>query len=193
MVARGRLRDGDDRRGARRVRNVWIRRHVITADLGVAAGVDQIDVEQAVAGVIWIEREAEQPALPVRQDLAGYVEERRCQNLSGIEIEDFDQPGFLDDEQPTGIAGRRDGENGLVETRCHPGRGDCAGVALRSVGVMYGRRPRCKRNLTISEAFGCGHVWTAPAVQEESDYQRSVRVRSCIRPLSAAVWPLALM
>src|SRR5262245_49825212 len=59
--------------------------------------------------------------------------------------------------------------------------------------VMYGRRPRCKRNLTISEAFGCGHVWTAPAMQEESDYQRSVRVRSCIRPLSAAVWPLALM
>ena len=38
-----------------------------------------------------------------------------------------------------------------------------------------------------------GRVWTAPAVQEESDYQRSVRVRSCIRPLSAAVWPLALM
>src|SRR5579864_8334074 len=38
-----------------------------------------------------------------------------------------------------------------------------------------------------------GHVWTAPAVQEESDYQRSVRVRSCIRPFSAAVWPLALM
>jgi len=38
-----------------------------------------------------------------------------------------------------------------------------------------------------------GHVWTAPAVQEESDYQRSVRVRSCIRPLNAAVWPLALM
>jgi hypothetical protein len=32
-----------------------------------------------------------------------------------------------------------------------------------------------------------GHVWTAPAVQEESDYQRSVRVQSCIRPLNAAV------
>jgi hypothetical protein len=31
------------------------------------------------------------------------------------------------------------------------------------------------------------HVWTAPAVQEESDYQRSVRVQSCIRPLKAAV------
>ena len=25
--------------------------------------------------------------------------------------------------------------------------------------VMYGRCPRCKRNLTLSEAFGCGHVF----------------------------------
>jgi hypothetical protein len=24
---------------------------------------------------------------------------------------------------------------------------------------MYGRRPRCKRNLTFSEAFGCSHVF----------------------------------
>jgi len=38
--------------------------------------------------------------------------------------------------------------------------------------AMYGRRPRCKGNLT---------------------FVRSVRVRSCIRPLNAAVWPLALM
>src|SRR5262245_10387311 len=30
---------------------------------------------------------------------------------------------------------------------------------LRPQWVMYGRRPRCKRNLTISEAFGCGHVF----------------------------------
>src|SRR3977135_3640771 len=41
------------------------------------------------------------------------------------------------------------------------------------------------RILEIAEPVG--HVWTAPAVQEESDYQRSVRVRSCIRPLNAAV------
>ena len=35
-------------------------------------------------------------------------------------------------------------------------------VAMHSLlprWVMYGRRPRCKRNLTISEAFGCGHVF----------------------------------
>ena len=47
-----------------------------------------------------------------------------------------------------------------------------------------------------------GHVWTVPAVQEEFDYQRSVRVRSCIRPVVAwritsvamqPLWPLALM
>ena len=47
-----------------------------------------------------------------------------------------------------------------------------------------------------------GHVWTAPAVQEESGYQRRGRVRSCIRPVVAwritsiamqPLWPLALM
>jgi hypothetical protein len=31
-----------------------------------------------------------------------------------------------------------------------------AGDTLR---VLYGRRPRCKVNLTVSEAFGCGHVF----------------------------------
>jgi hypothetical protein len=41
--------------------------------------------------------------------------------------------------------------------------------------AMYGRRPQCKRNLTLSETFGCSHVWTAPAMQEES-----VRVQSCM-------------
>jgi len=52
-------------------------------------------------------------------------------------------------------------------------------------------RNRPPRQAAVISATG--HVWTAPAVQEESDYQRTVRVRSCIRPLSAAVWPLDLM
>jgi hypothetical protein len=30
-----------------------------------------------------------------------------------------------------------------------------------------------------------GHVWTVPAVQEESDLLRSVRVQPCIRPVFA--------
>ena len=47
-----------------------------------------------------------------------------------------------------------------------------------------------------------GHVWTAPAVQEELTFQRSVRVQPCIRPVFAwritsvamqPQWPLALM
>jgi hypothetical protein len=37
-----------------------------------------------------------------------------------------------------------------------------------------------------------GHVWTAPAVQEESDYQRSVRVRSCLAPPATAQPPPVL-
>src|SRR5271156_4357531 len=58
--------------------------------------------------------------------------------------------------------------------------------------ALFGRRPP-ERVVGIA---GAGirkpaHVWTAPAVQEESDYQRNVRVQSCIRPLNAAVWPLA--
>jgi hypothetical protein len=28
----------------------------------------------------------------------------------------------------------------------------------RQLRAMYGRRPRCKRNLTFCEAFGCSHV-----------------------------------
>ena len=120
----------------RRIGDVRIRRHVVAANLRVAARVDQIDVEKPVAGVSRIEREAEQAALAVGQNLAGHVEERRCQNLSGIKIEDLDQPGFLDDEQPIGIAGWRDGEQWLIETGGHPGRDDAGGVLLRSVRVV---------------------------------------------------------
>jgi hypothetical protein len=29
---------------------------------------------------------------------------------------------------------------------------------VRPLRAMYGRRPRCKRNLTFCEAFGCSHV-----------------------------------
>jgi hypothetical protein len=56
--------------------------------------------------------------------------------------------------------------------------------------------------VSVNSTSVMGHVWTVPAVQEESDYQRSVRVRSCIRPVVAwritsvamqPLWPLALM
>ena len=59
-----------------------------------------------------------------------------------------------------------------------------------------------ERGAGICQHAQMGHVWTVPAVQEEFDYQRSVRVRSCIRPVVAwritsvamqPLWPLALM
>jgi hypothetical protein len=38
------------------------------------------------------------------------------------------------------------------------------------------------------------HVWTTPAVQEESERFRDGRVRSCIRPrVLQPFWPLAMM
>src|SRR3954462_9892317 len=67
----------------------------------------------------------------------------------------------------------------------------CAAAPNESTPRWGRRLLHC--GISIQPMTGLGHVWTAPAVQEESDYQRSVRVRSCIRPLSAAVWPLALM
>ena len=44
------------------------------------------------------------------------------------------------------------------ETRCSSRAFPSAHRKSVEVGFMYGRRPRCKRNLTISEAFGCSHV-----------------------------------
>ena len=67
VVGGGGLVDGDDRRDARGIGDIRIRRHVIAADLGVAARIDQIDVEKAVAGEAGIEGEAEQAALAVRR------------------------------------------------------------------------------------------------------------------------------
>jgi hypothetical protein len=40
-----------------------------------------------------------------------------------------------------------------------PNSGHVAAARQVKSWAVYGRRPRCKRNLTISEAFGCGHVF----------------------------------
>ena len=50
-------------------------------------------------------------------------------------------------------------------------------VELDRRGVIVLRCTKASQPIDVM-----GNVWTVPAVQEESDYQRSVRVRSCIRP-----------
>jgi outer membrane receptor protein involved in Fe transport len=49
---------------------------------------------------------------------------------------------------------------GIGSTRALEGNLLVAAEAVTYNGpwVMYGRRPRCKRNLTLSETFGCSHV-----------------------------------
>jgi hypothetical protein len=87
---------------------------VIAADFGVAADRAEIDVEIAVIGEVRIEGETEKAALAVGRDLARHVEERSRDNSPRRKIEDFDVPGLLDDEQATGIAGRRAHKQRLV-------------------------------------------------------------------------------
>src|SRR5262249_12081310 len=70
-----------DRHEARGVGDVSGR--LIAADLGIARGVDQIDIEETVAGEARIEGEAEQTALADGRDLARHVEGPRRQNLAG--------------------------------------------------------------------------------------------------------------
>ena len=50
-----------------------------------------------------------------------------------------------------------------------------------SLRAMYGRRPRCKRNLAFCEAFGCSHV--------SGLFLHGGVTSVAMQPL----WPLALM
>jgi len=43
-----------------------------------------------------------------------------------------------------------------------------------------------------SKTAASGHVWTTPALQGESDVRLAVGCKSCVRPVCAAPWPLAL-
>ena len=106
--------------------DVRVRRHLIAADLGVAAAIDEIDVEKAVGGKVQVEGKAEKDALAVGQDLTRDVEKWRRQNLTGIKVDDLDPPAPLDDEQPTGIVRRSAGEHRLGEKGCNPGGHDHA-------------------------------------------------------------------
>ena len=44
------------------------------------------------------------------------------------------------------------------DVRFTPNSGHPSAQSQCPLWAMYGRRPRCKRNLTFCEAFGCSHV-----------------------------------
>lgn len=57
---------------------------------------------------------------------------------------------------------------------------------VRLGGASGARRQSAYPSCCTAANRRFGHVWTAPAMHEEFDYLRSVRVQSCIRLLSAA-------
>src|ERR1700738_3735928 len=120
-------------------------------------------------------REAESTDAPVRGGLL------RSSNEAGVMLVERRERAIAIWLGSTG-----NGRNPMFNGRRQPSRGGTSRMT-----------PECQvrfcEGLGVKLPGPTRHVWTAPAVQEESDYQRSVRVRSCIRPLSAAVWPLALM
>ena len=67
--------------------------------------------------------------------------------------------GHEDRPELTGIVREFMAEGGVCLPRQRPFRNASIEGVEVSLWVMYGRCPRCKRNLTISEAFGCGHVF----------------------------------
>jgi hypothetical protein len=86
-------------------------------------------------------------------------------------------------------AGKLRGAQGF-DAECDRGR-----IRSAVVHLVCGKSSYCltqkvrsvERWHSVCHTSPMGHVWTAPAVQEESDSQRNVRVQSCIRPLNAAV------
>ena len=75
---------------------------------------------------------------------------------------------------------------------------------MHSVPVLINVRCYSKSdaNCSAQRSDPKGHVWTVPAVQEESDVLRSVRVQPCMRPVFRVeacpvamqpLWLLALM
>src|SRR5690606_2781377 len=129
VVVGTRLLDGQDQRRAVRIGNVGIvLGNPVSAYLGVALGICQVDVEQAIVGVVRIEGQSQQ-ALLVSVGNRADVEKRPGGNLACGKIEDLDQAAvLLHDEQPPLVPIRRRREHRQVEPRSDEFDIDPAGV-----------------------------------------------------------------
>ena len=146
LVVEGlRLVDPDDQRRTGRIGEVRIRRNLILADLGVPAGIDQVDIEEAVAGKIRIKGEAQETALAVGLDLCGDIEEGHRQNLPAGKVENLDQPALFHNEQAARVAGRGADEDGRGQRTRHPRRGNRAHIARWPIRVEPVDQVRCGR------------------------------------------------
>jgi len=125
------------------VRHVGVRRHLVAEHFIFLGRRGAVDVEQSVAGIVRIEREAEQPALERVVDRDG--EERRGEHLARIQIHDLDRAVLLDDEQPVQVTGRRrDGDRQREAASDNPRRRDrggrVGGIRIEAVDQVAARR-----------------------------------------------------
>ena len=105
----------------------------IFADLGVAAGVGQIDVEKAVGGVVRMKRQPQQ-ALLAAAGQAGIwqVQIAVGVQLTGVKVQNADASGVLfDNEQAVRVPRRRRGEQGVGQARGYPRGVDDLGSSLK--------------------------------------------------------------
>jgi hypothetical protein len=132
------LIDADYQLAAGGVGEIRIGGNVITANFGVAGGVDHVDIKHAVLSIAGIEREAEQPALADRIDCD--VEEWRWLDLeysgvAGRDVDDLDSPRFLQHEDAIRIVRCGSDEHRLGQTGGNAHCLDAARLRCRSVWI----------------------------------------------------------
>ena len=106
------------------------------------------------------------PALEVADIFRGHGAAWRDANRGHVSLDQLKVMSAIENCRTAALGGH--------VARCE----DCAHTAIAYNSCRNRHCPKCQG---------------APAVQEESDFWRSVRVQPSIRPLNAAVWLLALM
>ena len=103
-----------------------------------------VDVEQAVAGIVGVERQAEQALLgTARRDQTGDVQERG--RLQCAVEHDANATGAFDDEEPIGPVVRLGHRQWLAEAERDTARAESAGQTKARLDQTRSRESRIKR------------------------------------------------